>query len=54
MRIAATRTLGIFLAVFAAGVLIHGFREIVKRDDIDAAAIFAISTSLLLAIVIGV
>jgi len=53
MRTAATRTLGIFLAVFAAGVLIHGFREIVKEDDIDATAVFAISTSLILAIVIG-
>ncbi len=53
MRIAATRTLGIFLAVFAAGVLIHGFRGIAKADDVDAVAVFAISTSLLLAIVIG-
>jgi|GEM_PF-1614940 len=53
MRTAATRTLGIFLAVFAAGVLIHGFGGIAKADDVDAAAVFAISTSLLLAIVIG-
>jgi len=53
MRTAATRTLGLFLAVFAAGVLIHGFRVIRSVDDIDAAAVFAISTSLLLAIVIG-
>jgi hypothetical protein len=53
MRTAATRTLGIFLAVFAGGVLIHGFRSIRTVDDIDATAVFAISTSLLLAIVIG-
>lgn len=53
MRTAATRTLGIFLAVFAAGVLIHGLREVRQSEDIDAALVFAISTSLLLAIVIG-
>ena len=53
MRTAAARTLGVFLAIFAAAVLLRGFRDIVKRDDIDVAAVFAISTTLLLAIVIG-
>jgi hypothetical protein len=53
MRTAAARTLGVFLALFAAGVLLRGFRDIAKGDDIDAAAVFSISTTLLLAIVIG-
>src|SRR4051794_20909420 len=53
MRTAAARTLGVFLAVFATGVLIHELREIVKRDDIDAYAVFGITASLLMSVVLA-
>src|SRR3954451_7047970 len=53
MRTAAARTLGVFLAVVATGVLIHELREIVKRDDIDAYAAFGITASLLMSVVLG-
>lgn len=49
VRVAATRTLGVFLAVFAGGVLLHG----VRVRSFDPESFFVAAMALLLAVLIA-